>query len=100
MRTSVGGLMDRTNVEYEQAARAALSTYCREHHTSFHRLRLRESGQRVYVDFHIVFDDGTPIEDAHRMATEAEQCVVDAIDHSVEVLSHLESTNVPDGHDD
>lgn len=100
MRNSAGGLMDRTNAEYEQAGRAALQSYCDAHHTSYHRFRLRESGQRVYVDFHIVFEDGTTIEDAHRMATEAEQCVVDAIDHSVEVLSHLESTNVPDGHQD
>lgn len=100
MRNSAGGLMDRTNAEYEQAGRAALQSFCDAHHTSYHRFRLRESGQRVYVDFHIVFEDGTTIEDAHRMATEAEQCVVDAIDHSVEVLSHLESTNVPDWHQD
>ncbi len=100
MRNAINGLMDRTNATYEQLARAALQSFCDENHTSFHRFRLRESGQRVYVDFHIVFDDGTPIEIAHRLATQAELCVVNAIDHSVEVLSHLESTDLPEDHID
>ncbi len=100
IRNAVHGLMDRTNVAYERGAREALSQFCEVHNTSFHRFRLRESGQRVYVDFHIVFQDGTPIEVAHQLATEAELCVVNSIDYAVEVLSHLESTNLPEGHQD
>ena len=100
MRSAVQGLMDHTNDFYENKARAALETFCFEHHISFHRQRLRESGQRVYVDFHIVFPDGTPIETAHQFASEAEQCVVDVIDHPSEVMSHLESEHLPEGHDE
>ncbi len=100
IRNAVHGLMDRTNESYEVKARQALDEFCSLHSTSYHRFRLRESGQRVYVDFHIVFADGTPIEVAHQLATDAELCVINTIDHAVEVLSHLESTNLPDGHDD
>ncbi len=100
IRNAVHGLMDQSNPEYEQQARAVLDAYCSTHHVSYHRFRLRESGQRVYVDFHLVFPDGTPIEAAHQVATDAELSIVRAIDHSVEVLSHLESTNLPEGHMD
>jgi divalent metal cation (Fe/Co/Zn/Cd) transporter len=66
----------------------------------FHRLRLRESGQRMYVDFHVQFPDGTPIEEAHRIATEAEQSVARALGRPSDVTSHLESAHHPEGHDE
>ncbi|MBX7153368.1 MAG: cation diffusion facilitator family transporter [Candidatus Kapaibacterium sp.] len=100
MRSAVGGLMDKSNPEFFNKAESALNEYTTNTGTTFHRLRLRESGNRVYVDFHIVFQDGTMIEDAHRLATEAELCVATAIDHACDITSHLESTDLPEGHID
>lgn len=100
LRSAVSGLMDKTNPVYQLKAMNALDNFSAEHNVSYHRLRLRESGQRVYVDFHIVFPEGTPIEVAHQTATDAELCVLRVIDHPAEVLSHLEPLNQPEGHDD
>lgn len=99
LRSAVNGLMDKTNYELEQLAVSALTEFCNNNNTTFHRLRLRETGQRIYVDFHIVFQDGTPIERAHKLATKAENAVAASLSAgAVDVISHLESSNLPYGH--
>ncbi|MCX7929735.1 MAG: cation diffusion facilitator family transporter [Chlorobi bacterium] len=101
VRRAVFGLMDTADPTMIERARTVLETFRHEHPTlSFHRLRMRESGQRMYVDFHVQFPDGTPIEEAHRLASEAEQRVAQALDRPSDVTSHLESSYHPDGHDD
>lgn len=101
LRAAVSGLMDSTNPHYYEKAFAALEGFTQQNGVSFHRLRLRESGQRVYVDFHLLFPDGTLIENAHTIATNAERCVLRCIDLPAEVMSHLESmSGHSDHHDD
>lgn len=101
IRRAVMGLMDTAEPAAVERARQALEEFRRQHPVlSIHRLRMRESGQRMYVDFHVQFPDGTPIEEAHRLASEAEQCVARALDRPSDVTSHLESSHHPDGHDE
>lgn len=101
VRRAVLGLMDTADPVLVERARTALEYFRAEHPSlSFHRLRMRESGQRMYVDFHVQFPDGTPIEEAHRLASEAEQHVARVLDRPSDVTSHLESSHHPDGHDD
>ncbi|HYF03641.1 MAG TPA: cation transporter dimerization domain-containing protein, partial [Patescibacteria group bacterium] len=64
----------------------------------FHRLRLRESGQKIFVDFHMQFPDGTPIEKAHALATEAEREIEAAMPLHTDVFTHLESMDVDEDH--
>jgi len=98
LRSSVNGLMDKTNPALEQKALDILQEYCRHHDVTFHRLRLRETGQRIYADFHIVFPDGTPIEIAHAQATTLENEIRNVMPRATEVMSHLESRYVPPDH--
>lgn len=98
LRSSVDGLMDKTNPALEHIAHEILQQYCLEHDISFHRLRLRETGQRIYADFHIVFPDGTPIEVAHAKATTLENEIRNAMPRQTEVMSHLESRYLPPNH--
>lgn len=91
VRNSVRGLMDKTNPELEGKAIVVLQEFCTQHGISFHRLRLRESGASVYIDFHVQFPDETSIQTAHDIATRAEQAVAAAMDKPADVISHLES---------
>jgi cation diffusion facilitator family transporter len=99
IRQSVNGLMDRTDPELERKAFIILADYCQQHNLSFHRLRLRVSGQIVYIDFHLQFPDSTTIEQAHLLATGAEQLISAAMPLHTDIFSHLESTSHhPPGH--
>jgi cation diffusion facilitator family transporter len=91
VRNSVRGLMDKTNPELEEKAILVLQEFCTQEGISFHRLRLRESGASVYIDFHVQFPDETTIQMAHDIATRAEQAVAMAMDKPADVISHLES---------
>jgi len=99
IRRSADGLMDKTNPEFEQKIRGGLEEFCSHNNISFHRLRMRESGQQVYADFHLQFKDGTPIEVCHSIATAAEETIEKLLlPTPVDVTSHLESTYHPPGH--
>ncbi|RMF35807.1 MAG: cation transporter [Chlorobiota bacterium] len=101
VRRAVLGLMDTADPTLVEQAHQSLEGFRQRYPMlTFHRLRLRESGQRMYVDFHVQFPDGTPIEEAHRIASEAEQCVARALGRPSDVTSHLESAHHPEGHDD
>lgn len=100
IRSAVNGLMDSANPVHYEKATMALQSFSDKNGISFHRLRLRETGQRVYADVHLQFEDGTPIETAHELATQAELAVLEAIGGSAEVMTHLESMHHPEGHDD
>lgn len=91
VRNSVRGLMDKTNPELEEKAVITLGKFCSEYSISFHRLRLRESGTLVYIDFHLQFPDDTSIQRAHDIATQAERAVAAAMGKPADVISHLES---------
>ena len=57
----------------------------------YHELRHRNSGVRVWVDLHLLFPAETPIEDAHRQATEIEAAIKNGLDVPAAVTSHLEA---------
>jgi cation diffusion facilitator family transporter len=98
IREAVGGLMDATNPALEQAAHQALEEFCANENVemSFHRVRLRQSGAKVYVDFHLQFPDGTTIEAAHAIATHAENSLAKALGQPADIMSHLESRHSSD----
>lgn len=95
---SINGLMDRTNDDLERIAKTELDAFCREHHASYHRFRLRETGARVHIDFHMTFDDDVPILTAHNLATLAEERLHDRIPLQTEIFTHLEPTTLPNDH--
>jgi cation diffusion facilitator family transporter len=99
VRHATDGLMDASNPALEALASTALNSFCNEENLSFHRLRLRESGARVYIDFHLQFPNGIPIEEAHAQATRAEHLVAKALPQTADITSHLESVHAPE-HDE
>lgn len=98
-RRAADGLMDANNPHLEALATEALQVFCGTENLSFHRLRLRESGARIYIDFHLQFPHGVLIEEAHSLATKAERQVANAMPQTADVTSHLECAHAPE-HDE
>jgi cation diffusion facilitator family transporter len=98
MSISIKGLMDSSDPELLQRVQLVLTDFCVDHNCSYHRLRLRSSGNMVHVDYHLILPDDMTMHDAHSLATSCEELVRVAIDHNTEVFTHLESVSQPDGH--
>lgn len=98
MSISIKGLMDSSDPVLLQRVQLVLTDFCVDHNCSYHRLRLRSSGNMVHVDYHLILPDDMTMHDAHSLATSCEELVRIAIDHNTEVFTHLESVSQPDGH--
>ena len=53
--------------------------------------RSEQGGVRVWIDLHLLFPADTPIERAHREATEIEAAIKDEVAVPVTITTHLES---------
>lgn len=58
-----------------------------------HDLRTRQSGARIFVQLHAVFDGALSLEDAHALADKVEAAVMDAVPNA-EVLVHADPSAV------
>lgn len=93
IRRSIQGLMDKTDPELFSSVQDILSIQCSLLGITYHRLRLRMSGNIVYIDFHLQFPDETTIELAHLQATQIEQSIQQQVAHPCDIVTHLESTS-------
>ncbi|MFM7338977.1 MAG: cation diffusion facilitator family transporter [Bacteroidota bacterium] len=93
IRRSIQGLMDKTDPALFNSTQYMLNEKCTALGISYHRLRLRMSGNVVYIDFHLQFPDETSIESAHLQATEIEQMIQQSISYPCDIVTHLESTS-------
>lgn len=98
MSISIKGLMDSSDPVLLQRVQLVLTDFCIDHNCSYHRLRLRSSGNMVHVDYHLILPDEMTMHEAHSLATAGEELIRAAIDHNTEVFTHLESVSQPDGH--
>lgn len=91
MRRSVAGLMDEADPNLVQKLRTSLDSLVQAKGIAYHSLRYRNTGNRLWVEFHLLFPRGTSIEAAHEVATEIEVALDRGLDYPVEVMTHLES---------
>jgi cation diffusion facilitator family transporter len=96
VRKSVGGLMDESNEELAKAIREILNKETKTKNLSYHQLRFRESGNVIWIEFHLLFPKGTILEEAHKNATELETSVKKKLNAQVNIISHLEPSELHD----
>lgn len=96
IRRSVGGLMDEGNPELERSIRAVLDTEVTKRGLHYHELRYRESGNSIWVEYHLLFKHNVPLHDAHQAATEIETVLSTSLPRPGRIISHLEPIK---GHD-
>lgn len=90
IQKSVGGLMDYADPETAQMLRASLDELCRDQ-VEYHGLRFRDTGLRLIVEVHLLFPYGTPVGEAHRLATHLEEVLPARAGRDLELVTHLES---------
>ncbi len=96
IRQSIAGLMDEANPALEQSIRRVLDEETAKRKLHYHELRYRESGNSIWMEYHLLFPEGTVLEDAHRHATEIELVLTNSLGPSIHIISHLEPA---EGHD-
>jgi len=91
VRDSVRGLMDEGDPDLHEQLIAILDEHTQRQGLQYHELRHRNSGVRVWIDLHLLFPADTPIERAHRQATEIEAIIKDEVAVPATIITHLES---------
>lgn len=87
---SFHGLMDQVETDVEKSLEALLRKACEDRGVSMHKLRVRNSGERYWFQFHLVFPDDVLLGEAHRKATEIERLLDEAWPGAV-TTTHLET---------
>ena len=60
----------------------------------YHQLRYRESGNVLWLEFHLLFPKNTLLEDSHKIATEIEMKLKTDLNANVNVITHLEPLEI------
>ena len=97
IRQSVGGLMDEASPELEGTIRKVLATETGSRNLHYHELRCRESGNAIWVEYHLLFEHDALVNEAHRAATEIEAALCKSLPRPAHIISHIEPAA---GHDE
>ncbi len=96
IRQSIGGLMDEANPEVGAKLQSILQTQTKKFNIEYHHLRHRNAGNKLLIEFHLLFPDNATIADAHLEATVIEQEIKRAFPMQTEIISHLEPSESHD----
>ncbi|MBI3766610.1 MAG: cation transporter [Ignavibacteriales bacterium] len=97
IRQSIGGLMDESDPAINAKLLTILEQESEKYNLKFHGLRHRNAGNKLLVEFHLLFNENVSVVLAHEQATLIEQEIQKAFPNPTEVLSHLEPL---EGHDE
>lgn len=91
------GLMDRADPLLLARVKDLLDNEVKAEQVQYHRLRLRDAGNRLLIEVHLMFPSSLRIVDAHEIATSIEKKMEMSLDKPVEMVTHLEPI---EGHDE
>ena len=97
IRQSVGGLMDESDPATDLKLRSILDAETSKYAISYHHLRHRNAGNRLLIEFHLLFHETATVAKAHEQATLIEKEIRKVFPNHTEILSHLEPI---EGHDE
>ena len=90
IRRAIAGLMDESDPEVEKTIRAILDVEMEKRGLRHHELRYRESGNAIWIEYHVLFPENTLLRDAHQAATEIETVLSTSLQRPAHIISHLE----------
>jgi cation diffusion facilitator family transporter len=91
IRRSLSGLMDTADPAVHKKLVGILDEETRARAILYHNLRHRSLGDLHWVEVHLLFPKDTSVQQAHRMATEIEHVIQEALEPGAYVNTHLES---------
>jgi cation diffusion facilitator family transporter len=90
VRQAVGGLMDEADPNLEKTIRNILDTETAKRGLRYHELRYRETGNFIWVEYHVLFQEDARLNEAHEQATEIEMMLSTSLHRPTRIVSHLE----------
>lgn len=97
MRQAIGGLMDESDPQIVARINTVLQQETEKYRVEFHNLRNRNAGNKLLIEFHLLFHEDMSLSRAHELATNIEQEIHNAFPMQTEIISHLEPPEEPDG---
>jgi cation diffusion facilitator family transporter len=91
IRRSVGGLMYEVDPQTETQIKQLLDAMTSQLGIGYHGLRHRNAGNTLWVELHLLFPKGVPLQSAHAIATQIEEALVEKLPMKTEVITHLET---------
>jgi cation diffusion facilitator family transporter len=88
---AAAGLMDISDSKTERDLARLVEGVAAELGVGWHDLQFRDSGRRLMVTVHLLFEQTTPIGAAHRIATAFEQRLAAELRRPADVVTHLEA---------
>jgi cation diffusion facilitator family transporter len=82
IRESVGGLMNETNQEVMKQIVDVLTRHKKEYWIDIHELRYWQSGDRIFLDFHLILPYYFTIQQSHAEENEIEKIIRDEFEGS------------------
>ncbi len=82
--------MDEGDPEMEGLIQRAIDEETKGHGLTYHQLRYRISGASVWAEMHLLFPRNTPLEEAHKQASEVEAALSRRLPGSFQIVTHLE----------
>jgi cation diffusion facilitator family transporter len=92
IRRSIGGLMDEVDPVVEARLKQLLDRLTGQFGLRYHGLRHRSTGNTIWVEVHLLFPKGIPLESAHALATQIEEEISREMPNRTEVITHLETS--------
>jgi cation diffusion facilitator family transporter len=96
VRQSIGGLMDEGDKNVADSIKKLLDKETIRRGLEYHQLRFRESGNVLWIEFHLLFPKGTLLENAHIIATELESTIKINLNAQANITTHLEPLELHD----
>jgi len=96
VRQSIGGLMDEGDKNVADSIKKLLDKETISKGLEYHQLRFRESGNVLWIEFHLLFPKGTLLENAHNIATELESTIKINLNAQANITTHLEPLELHD----
>ncbi len=90
MHQSVSGLMDASDAAVDTKIRKILEDEVAKYHIGYHGLRHRNAGNKLLIEFHLLFPEGITLDAAHEDATAIERTLRSAFPGTTDIISHLE----------
>jgi cation diffusion facilitator family transporter len=90
VRQSIKGLMDEVDQNLANLIKTILDQETKKLGLVYHELRFRESGDVVWIEFHLLFPKGVLLENAHTIATQLESKLKNELTVKANIVTHLE----------
>jgi cation diffusion facilitator family transporter len=89
-KESISGLMDQIDPSLIKKIASFLDQEVVKKNITYHKLRARQAGKKLFIEFDLLFDDEISLKKAHENACDIESHLKKQLNCSPDIITHLE----------